>query len=388
MRKIVLFAAPLMAAALITTACSSSTGSSSTSAPAESSAASATTESPADPGAEVVAAAMAALEAAMAPVEAPTLEPVTPPSGKKKIGVLVCGEAAPACALMGDADVQAIELLGWEAVRVDGQLSPQGWSDGIMSLVNQKVDAIINMVASDALVKSAVAAAYDAKIPIICQICWNVASPVKNGSSANVDPDMGFQGDIAAAYMISSKKGAPRVALMTNTTAPPVTARMDAIKAQFTACADLGCEIVFEQELGQAGDLVANSRDLTDAILQQFPEGTLDYIVPPSDSQSLGLQQALATAGRTDVKIVSFDAGDPNLEWLRAGEWQELSVATPLVGTSWGSVDQAVRILAGMKGSDVLLPSQAFTSANVPAKGKPAEATDFASAYGAAWGVS
>ena len=372
--------APLAALALFASAC----GTSETSSP--SSSAGSSSESASAPASDVVAKAQAAVTAAMAPPSVPALKPVTLKPGPLKVGYLVCGEAAPACHAMGVAAKEAIEAAGYTPVILDGKLTPQGWNDAIMAMINQKVDVIVNMVASDALVKSAVEAAFAAKIPVVCQICQNSASPVKNGSSANVDPDMSFQGTAVANFMIATTDGKPQAALMTNKTAPPVTARMEAILKSFEGCASLGCKVVFSQELGQNGDLVANSRNLSNAILQQHAAGTLDFIVPPSDSQSQGLQQSLSTTGRDDVDIASFDCGDPNLQWIRDGEYQNVCVATPLIWSSWAAIDQAVRILAGEKGADILLPSQLITKDNVPAKGTPVEPTDFKSIYTAAWG--
>lgn len=378
MRRVVLLAAPMAAVALLATACGSSntpTTTSSGSAASSSGAAS-----------SVLTDAQKALDEASKVPAVGSLTPVTLPSGTKTIGYLSCGQAAPACAQMAAAAQKAVEAAGYKFILADGKLSPQGWTDGDLSLINQKVDIIINQVAADALVKPALAAAKAAGIPIVCQICANAATPVEGGSSANVDADTYLQGVLAADAMIVETQGKAQIAIQTNTTSPNVTARDKGITDEFAKCASLGCKIVASQEVGQNGDLTANGRNLANTFLQQFPKGQLDYIVPPSDSQSLGVQQAISTSGRTEVHIAGFDAGDPNLGWIRDGTFQTFDLATPLVYSSWAAVDQAIRILAGQKGADLKLPSQFINKANVPAAGAPVETTDFASAYKAAWG--
>ncbi|WP_214104360.1 sugar ABC transporter substrate-binding protein [Acrocarpospora catenulata] len=333
-----------------------------------------------------VAEATAAFQKSLEPLTPPTdATPVTPPQGGKTIGVLSCGQTAPACALMADQAKKAVELLGWTPVVVDGKLNPQDWSNGDLQLINQKVDGIINIVAADATVPAALEKAKAANIPVVCMICANPAqAPVPNPSVANVDADYALQGKLVADYIIMNSKGAGKVAIMENQTAPPVVLRHDALKQELKTCS--GCSVVFAEQLGQSGDIIASARTMATSILQRLPKGEVGYLVPPSDSQVSGVDQALSATGRSEVQITSFDCNAENLALIRKGQSETLCVVTPLSWAGWAAVDQMVRVLAGQPGQNVQLQVQSITKDNAPAEGTEPGTFDFAGFYGKLWG--
>lgn len=372
--------APLLAvAAVLAAGCSSSTktaarGGGSTSAGSSGSSA-------------LIAQAQAVVDKAEKRASIPALTPVKVVPGKT-IGVLVCGNVAPSCVTMGQAEKQAIESVGYKAILCDGQVNPRVWATCDQTFINDHVDAIINSVASDAVVASAVRAARTAGIPVICQVCYNSGSPVadaaKNGSNANTDADWHGEGVTLGNWMIVQAKGKPRAGLIDNSIAPNVAARMKGIKDTLTQCKSLGCTYTLrELPAGQTDDGVSAARKITAGFLQTDPK--LTTVVPPDDSQAVGIQQSLATSSGTTATIAGWGCGVPSLGWIRdGGKYQAADIATPLVWTSWAAVDQAIRIIAGQPGRDVILPSQLITGSNIPS-GTCEKSSDYAATYEAAW---
>ncbi len=317
---------------------------------------------------------------------APTIsaKPFKPVSGKK-VGILVCGYIAPPCLRMADEAEKAAKLLGWTTVRVDGKLTPPTWTAAMDQLTRQKVDGIISIVASDQATPSAHVRTAKAKVVVVCVVCANKgAAPIKNPSAANADADYFGQGVAIANFAIAQTNGKARVAIFDDQLAIPVALRMKGVRATLKKCAD--CKVVFDEELGQSQDLLAESRRITDSVLQQHPKGELDFIIPPSDTQAVGPSQSLRANKRDDVKVIAFDCELASLANIRAGKYEQMCVNTPLAWLGWAGIDQMARIFGGLPASSAQTPYQIITKANAPGPGKFVEGFDFRGYYAKLWG--
>jgi ribose transport system substrate-binding protein len=111
-------------------------------------------------GNDVVAEAQTTVDAALKPATdwpGPN-DPVTPPSGAKKVTVIYCGATGVACKVSADGVVEAGKTLGWDVQAIDGQQQPTVQNQALQNAVAQGVDGVI----IDAVVPALVAGGLDA----------------------------------------------------------------------------------------------------------------------------------------------------------------------------------------------------------------------------------
>jgi ribose transport system substrate-binding protein len=384
MRRAVLLAVPVLAVALLSTACGSSGGSSGSTSSASSSSSHSREQA--------VAQAEAAVESAMKRPTVPPLKPVKVVPGKT-IGLMVGGYASPLLVFWAQAAEQALRAAGYKYIACNGQITPQGWSACDEQFIGDHVNAIINQVGSDAVIGSAVKKAREAGIPVLCVYCDNTSSPVadpaKYGSVANADANWYSLGLQLGNWMIAKADGSPKVALMLQPLSLNIAQIAKGIETTFAKCKALGCSYTTQVLQSGTDNGASEARTMATNWLQQYPKGELNFIYTPSDNQGLFVQQALVTSSRSDVTIVSAGCASPNIAWIRDGKYQEVDGVAPGVWASWAIVDQAIRVLAGQPGQNVVLPTWLVTSQNAPSvSGSPEpceQSSDYAKTYEAAW---
>jgi ribose transport system substrate-binding protein len=325
-----------------------------------------------------------------APLTPPSATPVTPPKGQK-IGILSCGQAEADCRRETGYAQDAIKALGWSSVVADGQLSPQGWNTGLLTLVNDHVNGIIMFAVADSAVPEGLAAAAHAKIPVVNEGSGNsLAKPVANPSAANVDYPYAEMGQALASYIVVQSLGKAKVALLTDSLFPSLTQIADAEKATFAKCN--GCSVVNTTEVGQPSNVIGAAAADTQALLARYPKGALNWIIPPVESFAPGVIEAITTAGRTDVHEVNAGCTQVSLPDIR----QPDGIAKACIFTDeelgpWMAVDEMVRILAHETPENQIIPVRLITTATanqVLPNDELVSSSSYAAYYERLWGIS
>jgi ribose transport system substrate-binding protein len=216
-------------------------------------------------------------------------------------------------------------------------------------------------------------------------VCGNkLVAPVKDPSTADVDPDYALSGRLAAAHAIVQSSGKAKVVLIRNDAFPSSKKRIDSADAELKRCS--GCKIVTTEQLSSAGDLVRNGRAQMQGLLNRFPKpDDFNYIIPAADTTVQGHIQVLATQPR-DVKISSFDCDAQNVGLIRAGKVETACVDGQYDWVPWAATDQMVRTLAKVPlATDEQTPVVLVDKSNVPPTGDTVPSPDFASYYKRIW---
>lgn len=333
--------------------------------------------------------AQAYIDAHTGDVEMP--DPAGPdfvPVSGKTIGILSCGQEAPACARMTDGAKQGLEALGYSVVVEDGKLTPSGWNTSMSKLVQQGVDGIVKLAEPDNAMPQTMKEAADAGIPVVCAVCSNSEEdPIANPTIANADLDATEQGRAQAWYAIAQANGAASALMFKNELVTSMKLRTVGMNEVLDACAD--CTVVAEEEVTQSPGFEARLRSLVTSQLQQYKPGQLNIIAATSDSQSLGAIQAIEQAGRAnDVAIVSSDCELPSLDSIRKDGPQKMCNNSPLQWLGFAAADLMARVLVGQTPGQVYIPSQIVDlDNNLPAAGEYVEDPDYVSFYKAQWGM-
>ncbi len=307
------------------------------------------------------------------------------PAPNKTIGIIPCTLAAAGCTRVHDGAVAAAEALGYETVVLDGKGDPQQYLSNVEDLIQQDVDAILNVVIPDSTIPSGLQAAEKAGTPVICTVCGNPPKPdVPVTSDVEVDADYAAQGVAAADFIIAN--GGGKVVTMNDNIFRPNQVRWEELTKRLNESDNV--EIVDDVAITASGDINANHQKVTMGVLQRFPEGELDWITTPADSEGIGQVQAIQATGREEVQTVGYDCDEQNLGFIRDGAGEAACVATPLEWLGWAGMDQVVRILAGEEFVEEPVGIRVITADNVPAEGEPAIDVDFESEYKKLWGVN
>ena len=123
-------------------------------------------------------------------------------------------------------------------------------------------------------------------------------------------------------------------------------------------------------------------------LLSAQAKGSFDYAVSYSDAVAVPMAKTLTQTGRTDIKLVGYDAQPLATGLVKSDPNYLATVALPFEFADWATVDNVARKLAGKKlWASQPLPTALITKANVAQyKPYPAPAGDWKGRFKKLWG--
>jgi ribose transport system substrate-binding protein len=321
---------------------------------------------------------LAAFSAAKSTWTGPTTAPA--PVTGKTIGVMPCGKAVEGCAREARGAVEAAKELGWKTIELDPQFDPQKTSAAMNTFITRKVDGIFIASINPAMIADQIARAKKQNIFTVAAFS---ADPVPFGGFAEVGIDDEAAGRAAAAYVVAN--GGGDVAIFNQNDSPPVAERAEGFKA---ALDEFGtAKIVSDQALTGA-QLGPPQVPLMQALLKQRPKGQLDWVFAGFDFMLTPLVQTAVREGRDDVKGISYDGNQQNLDFIRDGKGQAAVIGYPLEWSGWAGVDQLNRAMNGEPAAkEAGLSFRVLDKSSVPPAGEAYTGDlDFRAKYRELWG--
>ncbi len=270
-------------------------------------------------------------------------DPVDP--GSHEIAVVASGLGSPGPARVATAVEEALEVIGWTAPPTyDGKFQPTEQAALISQAVADEADALILISITPSAVAAAVGEAQAAGIPIVCVLCG--PDPITDGI-INVQADAVKAGWAQAAYATVHSGGEGTIVVYHNE-------EFQFSAQQGVATVERLAEICPDCTVEERDILLLESREpnapIWTALLQDFPEGELDFVLSPFDSPAGALANTASQLGRTDFGIVGYGALAPFVDMVGTGVPEvaraSVTISTPYFG--WSAVDQAARVLAGV----------------------------------------
>ena len=313
--------------------------------------------------------------------QGPTSAPA--PAKDKTIGILYC-IGGTSCEDAGRAAGAAAEELGWKAVYVDGQATPQGYAEGFDTLLAQNVDAIITTAVPETVVADGIAKAHEQGVPVIC------VAEDPTGAADAYDAYVPFRETLAsmmqAWYAINDTEGEAEVAYIWDVGYPHLQNALDAMKSVLDECE--GCEIVAEDtaETVVFADPVKIGEKAS-AIAQRYPD--LDYMLTAYDLGVPAIVQSMQSVG-SEAKVTTKNARPSSLELLGNGLTMDSGTSADYAG--WAAIDNTIRLFADEEPLEYWeqgLPLHIFDASNTDSPDYDWEAqVDFKTEYLKIWGVS
>ncbi len=336
--------------------------------------------------AEVVSAAEERVEAALSTsaddIEQPPTASFDP--GDKKIMVISCGQAAPACAAQSEAVLEAAEAAGWETSPVRDSAFQTDKTDGFVNeAINEDFDVVVYASSNPNDIVPTVKAAAEAGI---IQVAFNnpVEDEIKD-EVIQVTPDNVQRGQLIGDWIISESQCEGKVRVFDD---PAYAVTMLQVGSTVDRLKECGSSLeVTESDVASSDQGKAGPPFFT-AALAQYPRGEMDYAVGPYDTAAAPMATTAADQGRDDVSVTGFDGAPANVKLIADGV-QAVSVTSPFGYLGWVAVDQAARQGAGVELYDATeIPARLVTAENAasfPNFWEP-EGFDYKALFTESWG--
>ncbi len=239
--------------------------------------------------------------------------------GKPVIGfvVITFGDAYNDALMKGAS--KGAELFGFDLVCKNGQRDAAVQDKHVRSLITQKVDAILLQSVDPKRLRPAVAAAYDAGIPVITVNMW-VDAP----HAAYVGVDFWSEGRAVGEIIAEALDGKGKIVNVTGDLGSSCTIDRDGGMEEVLATYP-NIKILDTQPAHWGRE---EAMLLAERFLKAYPD--LDLIVTGSHAEALGVLSAIKEAGKEgQIKIVTYDLPKYVAEHVRKGDFYGTAYDVP-----------------------------------------------------------
>ena len=307
----------------------------------------------------------------------PTEGPVAP-SGKFVVSI-PCARVAYGCARIDDGVKAAGKALGWKVLSIDPAGDPAKANDAVRQAIQLKADGIVVGAFDPELLKTSIAEARAAGIPVVDPVA--ARAPSDTGINHDVEIQGALQGEVLGAYIAVASGGKAQVGIMDDKEFPHQALRTGGIKKSLEQCS--GCKVVGESDF-VVTDIGTKLGPKSQAFLQSNP--SIDWLSMAFDAAASDAVVAATQAGARSVSIVSMDANPQNIDFVEQGK-QVATMGAPLDWAGWAAVDNINRIIGGQAPTETDgIPIRLVTKDNVADfRANGYGPVDFAAKYTELW---
>ncbi len=256
---------------------------------------------------------------------------------EKVIGIAAITLQSPAVGVQIETAERAAELLGWKTVVTNANGDPAKMAADITSLVNQDVDAILDIAISPAQAQEGFRAAKEKDIPIIA-----IGAPLDDPQgyfAATYAPSDEEMSELLAEQMIKDLDGKGQALSLNASGLPALKARFDTL---VSATKDTDIEVAVEHET----DLANAVQDTQTAVANALRANKdINVIWALQDFEFVTSLQTISSQNLQKAAVYSYYPPPEALQVLR--DWKEgdapLAVAdSPIEFDPWYAFDALV----------------------------------------------
>jgi ribose transport system substrate-binding protein len=298
-------------------------------------------------------------------------------------------------------EAKAAKDAGVNFIQYSNSGAPSDWVAGMQSGISRKADLILLEGSPDPrLLKPQLAAAHKAGIKVISTHLFDqIDTPEQLAKLDNVDALVGSPhalggGTLSALYAIAYTKCDLNAAMLAATDVQPSYSQMiDAYKAELNKYCPQTCKFsVISQPYGKW------ATDATGAIASKLnSDPSINIVAPQYDYGATFAKAAVASTGHTGkTHVISYNGAAADLQLIANGDKIYIAdVGEPLPWIGYANVDQALRLLAGVKPiRDENTPVRLWDASNISEAGNPVSQTAgygpvsaFVDGYHKLWGI-
>jgi ribose transport system substrate-binding protein len=288
----------------------------------------------------------------------------------------------------------------FEVYTNEGQ--PNQWVAGMNQAIAKGVDVIILSGGTDPrALEPQIREARAQGIKVVVSMFWDTSAQfAPDCSGLSVDCVAGVDAIVAAPYQTATRLnadwiavdsgGAAKILVVTSNDAGPSPGQEAAFKDEIaTACA--ACETTFANV--PISKWTTSVQSTVQSELVRNPD--IKYVVPLYDNMASYAVAGITAAGKQgQVQVVTFNGTPAVLKMVQDGDVVTMDVGESLEGAGFAAMDNAFRLMAGMKPSRVadIVPVRIFDTSNVDEAGTPPEVNkgygdDLEGRYLKVWGL-
>lgn len=314
-----------------------------------------------------------------------------------KIAVINSGVQSPTGTQQANAAREVAKLLGWDLTVYDGKYEPAAYQEGIRQAISQKADVIWLYSIDCPLVKTALAEAKKAGIPVVSQEAAD-CSDVDPKSPSYFARTLQFsEGNFvkwaqglgaAQATWLVAKLGEKADIIEVSVPELVVTQAVHDGFAATMAKECPNCKVTNLQV--QISDFGPAMQEKIETALLRNPKAN-GMAVSYDDLMTTGGSAAVMSSGRNDTLEVVAGSGFPaNVDLVHKNQGQDAGYAYDASFETWAAADMVNRLLANAEPGKSGVGVAVFDhDKGLPAEGKQWKTdVDYATAFKKVWGVS
>ncbi len=284
--------------------------------------------------------------------------------GSKNVAIITGGNGVPVLVENAKYVQDAFNAMGWKAPTIyDGKFAPATQAQLVDQAIQRGDDAIVLLALDVQAIKTSVENALAKNIAVGCVVCVSGDEWHKKGVM-DVSVDFKTQGEMAAWFTIAHSNGKAKAIDFIEPAYGSTLAKIGGFESIFKLCKT--CKLVKKGVIIPAGTLGSPGPPGFTALLTSQRKGAFNYAVSYSDALGIPMAKTLKQTGRTDVKIVGFDAQPEATTLTKSDPNYVVTVAIPYEYADWATADNVARKVAGKPTyADKSLPSVLITKANV-----------------------
>jgi ribose transport system substrate-binding protein len=325
---------------------------------------------------------------AVAPTDFEPFDPGPAPAPQAGLifGSVTCLWSVPACKRIAEGVRAAGEDIGWSTTVIDGTPDPNNQRQALDQFVSSGTAAVVLAAVEPRGLEDILDRMKDADIP---WVGINMLNPTDFGAIGNLDVVGGLEqaGRQLGAWVAADSEGQAKVLMMSSTDNPALQLRDQGFEEYLSQFP--GIELVGETTYVPFSQVGPPLQSQVESTLQGIPEGGVDYIYTPFDGFATYVSNGVEAAGRSEIKVLGFDASPQNLDIIRSGGAQAATVATAWEWCGYAAVDALNRALNGEEFVDKGCPSQVIDRTNLPPEGElfVGGSVDFRFEFMTRWGT-
>lgn len=286
----------------------------------------------------------------------------------KKILVIPMTQANPFSANVANAMKAASEEIGFELRVFDNQFDVQQWIRGIELAVAEGYDLVdLSTAPIPEMLRPQIEAAREAGVKVTVSHWYDANEPVPSFVDGASLAPFSASMTLASAWTIAKTEGKANVLFVHSDEVSSGKYAKEAIETAFATYAPESRYTFLNVPLADW------STRMTQAVQSALlADPTINYVVPFYDGMSQFVLPAIDLAGRSDVKVASFNGTPFVLDMVRAGK-VEMDIGESVGWIGRAALDYDMRVLCGVQANPVLnVPLHIFDASNVESAGVPA----------------
>jgi ribose transport system substrate-binding protein len=244
------------------------------------------------------------------------------------------------------------KLLGLKIDLCDGKGQPSEWARCYQRFIGQKADIILSQSIDPRILKSSIAAANKAHIPVITSSSnFSEAKTTWAGTVAEDSQPFRLVSRLMGDFAVADSNGKVNALIITSNEVFVAPGQVKEIQNEFKKYCPSTCK---SKVVNIAiADWQTRIPTVVQSEITSNPD--LNYVIPLYDGEvPFAVAGVHAKNAQDRVKVVSFNASPGVMDFLKKKDVLAADVGVWIIQHGWAAMDQAARVLAGQRGLPAL----------------------------------